>query len=50
VTEQQDPRRAIRKLNLVGLSIVVFLVAGVGGWAAATQLAGAVIAPGTIVV
>jgi HlyD family secretion protein len=49
VTEQ-DPRRTIRKLNLVGLAITVFLVAGVGGWAAATHLAGAVIAPGTIVV
>ena len=34
----------------MGLAITVFLVAGVGGWAAATQLAGAVIAPGTIVV
>ena len=50
MTEQQDPRRTIRKLNLVGLAITVFLVAGVGGWAAATHLAGAVIAPGTIVV
>lgn len=47
---QQDPRRTIRKLNLVGLAITVFLVGGVGGWAATTQLAGAVIAPGTIVV
>jgi HlyD family secretion protein len=49
VTEQ-DPRRTIRKLNLVGLAIVVLLIGGVGGWAATTQLAGAVIAPGTIVV
>ena len=47
---EQDPRRKIRKLNLVGLAITVFLVGGVGGWAATTQLAGAVIAPGTIVV
>ena len=47
---EHDPRRKIRKLNLVGLAITVFLVAGVGGWAAATHLAGAVIAPGTIVV
>jgi HlyD family secretion protein len=44
---QQDPRRTIRKLNLVGLAITVFLIGGVGGWAATTQLAGAVIAPGT---
>ena len=47
---EQDPRSKIRKLNLVGLAITVFLVGGVGGWAATTQLAGAVIAPGTIVV
>ena len=47
---EQDPRRTIRKLNLVGLAITVFLVGGVGGWAATTHLAGAVIAPGTIVV
>jgi len=46
----EDPRRTIRKLNLVGLAITVLLVGGVGGWAATTQLAGAVIAPGTIVV
>ena len=47
---EQDPRRTIRKLNLVGLAIAVLLVGGVGGWAATTELAGAVIAPGTIVV
>ena len=47
---EQDPRSKIRKLNLVGLAITVLLVGGVGGWAATTQLAGAVIAPGTIVV
>jgi HlyD family secretion protein len=49
-TAEQDPRRTIRKLNLAGLAIVVVLIGGVGGWATATQLAGAVIAPGTIVV
>jgi HlyD family secretion protein len=47
---EQDPRRAIRGLNLVGFAIVVLLLGGVGGWATTTQLAGAVIAPGTIVV
>jgi HlyD family secretion protein len=45
-----DPRRTIRKLNLAGLAISVVLVGGVGGWATTAQLAGAVIAPGTIVV
>ena len=49
VTEQ-DPRRAIRQLNLIGLAVTVFLIGGVGGWAATTHLAGAVIAPGTVVV
>ena len=47
---QPDPRRTIRKLNLIGLAITVVLVGGVGGWAATAHLAGAVIAPGTIVV
>src|ERR1700716_1178041 len=46
----QHPRRTIRKLNLLGLAITVLLIGGVGGWATTTQLAGAVIAPGTIVV
>jgi HlyD family secretion protein len=47
---EQDPRRVIRKLNLAGLAIIVVLIGGVGGWATTAQLAGAVIAPGTIVV
>jgi HlyD family secretion protein len=45
-----DPRRAIRKLNLVGLTLTVLLIGGIGGWATTTRLGGAVIAPGTIVV
>ncbi len=47
---EPDPHRMIRKLNLIGLAITVLLIGGVGGWATATQLAGAVIAPGSIVV
>ena len=47
---EADPRRVIRKLNLIGLSMVAVLIGGVGGWATTSQLAGAVIAPGTIVV
>jgi HlyD family secretion protein len=47
---EQDPKRAIRKLNMVGLAVVVLLVGGIGGWAATSQLTGAVIAPGTLVV
>ena len=40
----------IRRHSLVGMAIFAFLVAGVGGWAMLTQLSGAVIAPGTLVV
>src|SRR4029077_19236795 len=47
---EADPRRVIRKLNLIGLSMVAVLIGGFGGWATTSQLAGAVIAPGTIVV
>jgi HlyD family secretion protein len=46
----EDPRLEIRKLNFIGLALVVLLVGGAGGWAATSQLAGAVIASGTIVV
>src|SRR6476620_3760661 len=45
-----DPKRAIRKLNLIGLAILALLFGGFGVWAATSELAGAVIAPGTIVV
>jgi HlyD family secretion protein len=47
---QQDPHRAIRKLNIVGFVALILLVGVIGGWAATSQLAGAVIAPGTLVV
>ena len=46
----QDPRIAIRRLNLIGLAVIAALFGGVGGWAATAELAGAVIAPGTVVV
>jgi HlyD family secretion protein len=45
-----DPRRAIRKLNVVGFALLVLLIGGIGGWASSAQLSGAVIAPGTVVV
>ena len=47
---EQDPSRAIRRLNVVGFAVIVLLVAGVGGWAVISELQGAVIAPGTLVV
>lgn len=42
--------QGIRATLLTGYSVVALLVLGAGGWAATTQLAGAVLAPGTIVV
>jgi HlyD family secretion protein len=48
--DDNDPRRVIRKLNLIGFGTLIVLFGGVGGWAATTELAGAVIAPGTVVV
>lgn len=47
---EQDVRRAIRKLNLVGFSVLILLVGGFGGWAATNELGGAVIASGQLVV
>jgi HlyD family secretion protein len=46
----QDPVAMIRKLNIIGLAMVVTLVGCLGGWAATSQLAGAVIATGTVMV
>jgi HlyD family secretion protein len=46
----QDPRRTIRRLNLIGFAAIAVLVGGIGGWAATSELAGAVIASGTLVV
>jgi HlyD family secretion protein len=45
-----DPRLAIRNLNLIGIAIVILLVGGFGGWAATSELSGAVIARDTVVV
>jgi HlyD family secretion protein len=50
MTPNDDPRQAIRRLNLIGLLVIVLLVGGVGGWAATSEISGAVIAPGTLVV
>ena len=46
----RDPRRAIRRLNIAGFTALAILVGGAGGWAATTQISGAVIAGGSIVV
>lgn len=49
-TGDRDPKRSLRRLNLLGLATVAILVFGIGGWAATAQLSGAVIASGTVVV
>jgi len=49
-SDVQDPRRVIRKLTLLGCALMVLLIGGFGGWATTSELSGAVIAPGTIVV
>src|SRR5262249_14458574 len=46
----KDARQVIRRLNVVGFALMVLLLGGFGGWAASTELSGAVIAPGVLVV
>lgn len=43
-------RRSIRRHLMIGTAVVFLLNGGIGGWAATTEIAGALIAPGTIVV
>ncbi len=45
-----DMREAIRRYTIAGGAVVLFLTGGVGVWAGTMQIAGALIAPGTIVV
>src|SRR5688572_6580000 len=47
---QFDPLRSIRRNLLIGGVAAVTLFGGIGGWAASTDFAGAVIAPGLVVV
>jgi HlyD family secretion protein len=47
---RRSPQYAIRKLNFVGCTAVVVALGGFGGWASTTDIAGAVIASGTVVV
>jgi HlyD family secretion protein len=49
-TTELDPRRAIRNLNLIGFTLLAVMVGVVGVWASTSELAGAVIAPGLVVV
>lgn len=45
-----DPRQTMRRLELAGYALILLLFGGAGVWATTTHIAGAVIAPGTIVV
>lgn len=45
-----DTRRSLRNHVRFGLALIVILLGGIGGWAATTDISGAVIAAGTVVV
>lgn len=44
-----DPIRSLRRHAITGLSALALFVAALGGWAGTTEIAGAVVAQGTIV-
>src|SRR5262245_66005540 len=46
----RDTKTAIKQHLWAGLALLVVLCGGVGGWAATTEISGAVIAPGVLVV
>jgi len=48
--EFRSSRRSIRRHLIAGVGVVVLLFGGAGGWASTTQLAGAVIASGSVAV
>ncbi|WP_375275525.1 HlyD family type I secretion periplasmic adaptor subunit [Methylorubrum thiocyanatum] len=45
-----DIRRSVRRHLVLSLAAAALLTVGLGGWAATTELAGAVVAPGTLAV
>ncbi len=50
MTGPTNVQHSTRKPLILGFVAVALLVVGIGGWAAATQISGAVIAPGKLVV
>jgi HlyD family secretion protein len=42
--------QSIQRHCLLGVAVVAFMTIGIGGWAATTNLSGALVAPGTLVV
>src|SRR5262245_56827745 len=49
-TDLIDPRSSIRRHVVVGLAAIMLVTGGIGGWAATTEISGALIAPGSVVV
>lgn len=49
-TDLIDPRSSIRGHIAVGLAAIMLVTGGIGGWAATTEISGALIAQGSVVV
>jgi HlyD family secretion protein len=49
-SQPADARSSIRLHLIIGLTVVVLLAGGLGGWASTAEISGALIAPGSIVV
>src|ERR1700738_2597413 len=49
-SEPRGARPSIRLHLIVGLTVVVILAGGLGGWATTAEISGALIAPGAVVV
>ena len=46
----RGPAATIRRLTVAGIAMIAVFVGGFGGWATTSELAGAVIASGTVIV
>jgi HlyD family secretion protein len=46
----KNPVAMIRRLTVIGVAMIAVMVGGFGGWATTSELAGAVIASGTVIV
>ena len=50
IAETRNPRSTIHRLNLLGGTALAVAFCGFGGWASTTEIAGAVLASGNVVV
>ena len=48
--KKNGAQSSIRLHLIIGLTVVAILAGGLGGWASTTEISGALIAPGSIVV